>query len=278
MQSGRYILTFEYDTQKYRLTTYKKNGVNESQNSDVINQTMSDKKKKKNLGMTDVIEIVNEDIVNIDAGLIENEKFDFRLQKNISKITIKNSKGVTVTEYNNAKLAKMEVDAKYLEGSTAQIEYNFLVINEGELAGYINDIIDYIPNDLQFSSDINTDWHIQEDGKLHNTSLSNKLINPGETVSISLILTKELKNDNLGYTINTAEIAKQSNDLGISDIDSEPGNNNDAEDDFSKAEVIISIKTGAVYVITTIAFTIAILSIAGIVIIKLKKRRGHIND
>ena len=44
----------------------------------------------------------------------------------------------------------MEVDRKYVEGSTVQIEYNLLITNEGNLEGYVNDIVDLLPNDLEF--------------------------------------------------------------------------------------------------------------------------------
>ena len=173
----------------------------------------------------------------------------------------------------------MEVDRKYVEGSTVQIEYNLLITNEGNLEGYVNDIVDLLPNDLEFNTNVNNNWYMSSDGKLHNTSLNNKLIKPGETISIPLILTKTLTNNNLGYTINTAEIAKQSNDLGATDIDSLPGNNNDTEDDYSKAEVILSVKTGTTILIISIIITIiTILTIAGLIIVFLRKRGENIND
>lgn len=52
--------------------------------------------------------------------------------------------------------------------------------------------------------------------------------------------------ENVGLSNNTAELIEVSNDLGLADIDSTPGNKNTAEDDFGKADVIITIKTGGI--------------------------------
>ena len=53
-----------------------------------------------------------------------------------------------------------------------------------------------------------------------------------------------MTNENAGISNNTAEISESSNDLGLTDIDSTPGNKNAKEDDFGSADVIIAVKTG----------------------------------
>ena len=55
-----------------------------------------------------------------------------------------------------------------------------------------------------------------------------------------------MTNENTGLSNNTAELAEVSNDLGLNDIDSTPGNKNTSEDDFGKADVIIAVKTGGI--------------------------------
>ena len=52
-----------------------------------------------------------------------------------------------------------------------------------------------------------------------------------------------MTSENVGLSNNTAELIEVSNDLGLPDIDSTPGNKNVSEDDFGKADVIITIKT-----------------------------------
>ena len=55
-----------------------------------------------------------------------------------------------------------------------------------------------------------------------------------------------MTSENVGLSNNTAELIEVSNDLGLPDIDSTPGNKNVSEDDFGKADVIITIKTGGI--------------------------------
>ena len=114
------------------------------------------------------------------------------------------------------------------------------------VAGYANKIVDYKAKDLDFSSTLNPEWYQDVSGNLYNTTLSSRLIHPGETVETQLILTKTMTTENTGLSNNTAEIAESSNDQGFADIDSIPGNKNESEDDYSSADVIIAVKTGGI--------------------------------
>ena len=244
LSSGKYIVAYEYDTTKYRTTTYKKAEVIEENNSNVISKEISINGETKKMAVTDIIEITDTSVSRINAGFAEKEVVDFKLDKYVTKVTLQNNKGTTVKEYKNAKLAKLEINPKEVEKSIVLIEYTIDVTNEGELEGYVGEILDYIPNDLKFSSEINKDWYISTDGTLHNITLANEKLSVGETKQVKLILTKTMTEDNLGLIINSAEIGKASNEFDIEDIDSTPGNKVDGEDDQSKAEVIVSLTTG----------------------------------
>ena len=112
--------------------------------------------------------------------------------------------------------------------------------------------------------------YISDNGNVYNASLANTLINPGETKEITLLLTKKMTGESTGVINNNAEIYESYNDLGISDIDSTPGNKVQNEDDISSADAIIGIKTGEVYVYIIITFvSIAILGV-GIYLINKK--------
>ena len=52
--------------------------------------------------------------------------------------------------------------------------------------------------------------------------------------------------DNTGTIINKSEINAHNNESMLEDIDSTPGNKNESEDDMSRADVIISVRTGGV--------------------------------
>lgn len=269
---GEYMVVFEYDLTKYRLTSYRKEGIAENQNSDFINKNIKIENESKNVAISDIIKIQNADEINIDAGLIENEVFDMSLEKYVSRITLQNKQGTIVKEYNKTQLAKLEIDAKQISGSTVLIEYTINVTNEGEIDGYVNEIVDYMPNDLRFISEINKQWYTSTDNTLHTVAFTNEKIAPGETKTITLTLVKTMTQNNTGIVVNTAEIAKQSNDLNLQDIDSIAGNRKEGEDDISTAEVVLSIRTGGTTIIIGIVTTVVLLVITGIVIYILRRK------
>lgn len=273
ISSGKYYVVFDFDTDKYRITDYKKIGVDEKESSNVIIKEVTIEGTTKKVAITDEIEIENEDYSNINMGLIEKEIFDMSLDKYVSKIIIQNKQGTTTKEYAKTQLAKIEIDKKYLANSTVIIEYTINVTNNGELAGYIGDIIDYIPDDLTFSSEINKDWFIGADKNLHNTSTENEELKPGETKTFTLTLTKTMTENNTGTVINTAEIGKATNAYEIEDTDSTPGNKVNGEDDISTAEVIISIKTGEIYINLIVILTVIVI-VGGIILLK-KRKEGE---
>lgn len=267
LNEGNYIVMFEYDSLLYSITQYQKEGVNNTRNSDVVQK----EKDGKIVAMSDNINITDTNISSIDAGFIKNMKFDLSLDKSISKVTVRSKAGTDEDIYNKSKLAKIEIGAKYIEGSMVVVEYEIEVKNEGEVQGYATDIVDYMPKDLAFSPEMNKDWFVGADGNLHSTSLADKVIKPGESRILTLVLTKQMTADNTGRSVNIAEIANAKNDLSIIDEDSVPGNRNDNEDDISKAELIISIRTGALFI--AIGVIVAILSLIIVAYVIYKKRK-----
>ena len=272
---GQYIAIFEYDAGKYALTTYKAEGVNETQNSDVRLNELLIEEEKQEVASTDILHIDAENISNIDIGLIELQNFDLKLDKYVNRIIVQNSAGTTTREYNNATMAKIELDAKQIKGSNVIIEYNIVVTNIGEVAGYARNLIDYLPGELQFSSELNKDWY-EKGNALYTTALANDIIYPGESRTVTLILTKTMGEDNL-VTRNHAEIYEAYNDLGLEDGNSTPGNNVSGENDMGSADVIVSIRTGGV-IYMTIGIIVAIVVLAGILAAIIVKRKNEKED
>lgn len=271
--SGKYIVVFEYNKTQYALTKYKAENVDESRNSDVMTNELSIENEKQQVASTDIIEINNENVSNINIGLIELKNFNFRLDKYISKILIQNSAGTTVKEYTDATVAKAELDGKKINGTTVIIEYEIKVTNIGEVDGYVRKIVDYMPSDLKFSSELNKDWY-QTGTDLYNTSLANEKITAGQSKSVKLTLTKAMTENNTGLINNTAEIAESYNELGIADSKSTPGNRVNGESDYGSADAILSLKTGGeVYIAITIIAIIA-LGIPTFIIIRKKYIKG----
>lgn len=267
--NGKYIVVFDYDNSQYVITRYRVNGVTEAENSKAILSELLIDNERKQMAATDILEVQNNNISNINIGLAPLENFDLALNKYVSKILIQNAKGTTVREYDNETIAKVELDAKTINGSTVIIEYKIAVTNQGEVDGYAKKIADYTTSDLKFSSELNKDWY-QVGDTLYTESLANEKIKAGETKTVTLTLTKAMTEDNTGLMPNTAEIVEDYNELGIADTNSTPGNRVKEENDFGLAEVMLSIRTG-VAMYTTIGIVIAGILAATVVVI-IKKR------
>ena len=78
-----------------------------------------------------------------------------------------------------------------------------------------------------------------------------------------------MNNNNTGTVTNIAEIYEASNDKNAEDINSIPGDKIEGQNDMSKVEVIIAVKTGkiALYII----LTLIVLTILGFGINKVRK-------
>ena len=162
-----------------------------------------------------------------------------------------------------------------MSGSTVIVEYNIIVTNVGEVAGYARSIVDYMPSDLEFNSELNKDWY-ESNNSLYTSALENDIINPGESRTVTLTLTKTMGEDNV-VSRNNAEIYEDYNDLGIEDGNSTPGNKASGENDMGSADVIISIRTGGV-IYMTIGVVIAIIVVAGAtagIIVKRKNSKSE---
>ena len=266
---GKYIVVFDYDSSKYTLTAYEKEGVDVNKTSKVVSKKITLNNREKYYGVTDSIEISERSIGNINMGLVKSKEFDLKLEKTVNKIIVQNSKETKIYNYENASLAKVEIPAKTINNTNVIVEYQIKVTNQGELDGYAKKIVDYIPEGLKFSSELNKDWY-QSDNSLYNSTLANEKIMPGESKVITLSLIKTMTSEETGTYTNIAEIAEDYNDAGVVDINSVPNNKKDGENDISKAELILAVSTGkiAMYIML---FSISTMILAtGIYFIKTK--------
>lgn len=253
---GKYTVIFLYDTANYSSTSYKKEGIDETKNSDAIDTQITLDGVKKTATITEEITISDSNIYNIDLGLVVNPKFDLKLDKTVSKITVQDNTGTKTYNYEDTKLAKRDLVGKQISSTTIVVEYKIKVTNEGAVSGYVKKIADYLPTELKFSSELNKDWYQGDNGAIYNASLANTLINPGETKEVTLLLTKKLSEENIGLIHNSAEIYEAYNDLGLEDIDSTPGNKQTDEDDISSADVLLTVKTGETILFIGLSLTI----------------------
>ena len=279
LQNGSYLVVFKYDTVLYTTTTYRKEGVETSINSDAVATKIEQEGKKENGGVTDTIQINGASVSNIDIGLVQAEKFSLQLDKSITKITVQNAQGTNTETFDKTKLAKYDIAAKYLSGTTVYVEYTITATNNGDLAGFASEIVDYIPQGMTFNSNLNPDWYTGTDGYLYTKALADSELAKGESKEITLVLTKQMTAENTGLVSNTAEIADDFNIYSVSDHNSTVGNKAQGEDDMSTADTILTVKTGEslIYVSAIIISLILGSAVAFVVyerVLKNKRKGG----
>ena len=184
-----------------------------------------------------------------DIEKIKVQSFDLALRKWVTKtIVIEDGKEqVTETghqaEDNPEEVVKVELEKSKLDRVVVKFEYKIRVTNEGEVAGYVKEITDYIPEGLRFVAVENPDWE-EKDGKIVTDKLANTLLSPGESTEVSILLTWINREDNMGLKVNVAEISKDYNQYETPDIDSTPNNKVEGEDDIDDAPVRLIAKIG----------------------------------
>ena len=262
IDKGQYIVVFLYDTNSYKITEYQKEGVLDSKNCDAITKTIGIDGDAVTAGLTNTL-TAESNLRNIDIGLIEKKSFDLEIKKYISKIDVQTNDGkVKEYTYDNKQFAKVEIHSKKVNGATVVIEYKMVVTNTGEVEGKAVQIVDKLPNGLNFRSELNSNWY-ESDGKLYTNSLSEKTLGIGEREEISLVLTKQINSNDIGTVVNNASIGISNNDKAIEDINN--------ENDSSDAQVIIGVSTGLAQWLGMTIGTLVVLSILAIMIWKNKK-------
>jgi uncharacterized repeat protein (TIGR01451 family) len=249
LPKGNYYVIFNYDTTTYELAS-----------SNVIAKEYT-KLDGSVCAITSDIQL-NSNQQNVNLGLVFLPEFDLKIENYITKTIVQNTAGTTTTEFTNSKLAKIEIPSKVLSGSTVLIEYTIKITNNGDLAGNIQEITDYLPDNVKFNSELNSDWYIGTDGNIYNNSLANTTIASGETKTLTLVLTKNMTTSNVGTTKNTVEITKYTNSRELKDV-----NTSDNKD---YAEIVIGIKTGDVVMYITLVILSIIIIAGGVYFIKKK--------
>ena len=267
LSEGKYFVIFKYDEKIYGTTIYETPNTPELYNSNAIEKEIIENGQTFKAAVTDTIDL-NQTLSDVNLGLIEKSKFDLKLEKYITKITVQNGQGVKEYNFDNSKLAKVEVPASQIAKTTAVIEYTIKVTNEGNIPGYAKNIVDYKLAELNFNSGLNNEWYAGNDGNVYTTTLQNTLINPGESKEVKLVLTKSMNSNNVGFTNNVAEIYEAYNEYGLDDKNSTPANNAQGENDRSSADSAIIVKTGEQAIYIVLAIIVLLIIITGVATIK----------
>ncbi len=211
---------------------------------------------------------------DIDIEKIKVLYFDLSLRKWVTESIVTVDGKTTVTksgheaEDDPEAPMKVEIQTANINKTTVKFRFSIRVTNEGEIAGYAKELIDYIPEGLEFVPEDNPEWEVTEDGRVITTQLADTLLQPGESATVEIVLKWINGKDNMGEKVNWAEISQDENEYDSPDIDSTPGNNEKDEDDIDEAPVLLTPATGKApsYIILTLS-CMSILA-AGIILIK----------
>ena len=216
-----------------------------------------------------------EDEDDIDIEKVKVKYFDLALEKIVSEYSIKQNGKTTVTKTGHKfgvqpePPVKVELVNSMVKSAVIKFKYQIKVTNEGEIAGYAEEVKDYIPSGLKFVKEDNPKWTMLEDGNTVTTDqLKDKLLQPGESAVVEITLQWINGQNNFGLKQNWAEISKDKNDSDSPDIDSVPNNKKEGEDDIDDASVLLSVKTGSAENYIVITGSILAIVSAGIVLIK----------
>ena len=255
--SGKYTIRFDYDGKEYIAAQYKVSGIDDSINSDAIEE-------EEGRAISDNIEVVDRDIM-VDLGLQKRDNFDISVNKYISTSTVIRNGKEKVEKYDkNTKISKLEIRSKELENTEIKLEYSIVIKNEGTVNGVVETVKDYLPKTLSFNEKDNVGWQLGKDGVLYNETLYNTVLKPGETKELKLVLNKIMTEDNTGTISNKVE---------ITGVKTEKALDENEENNVATQEMIITVGTGRVIsILVLFAFVIAnVVLITGIKTGKIKK-------
>ena len=259
---GEYYVLFEYDTEKYNITDYQIADVSSSKNNDVITKKVNINGEIKTVGLTNTINL-NTNYTNIDLGLKEKKTFDLKIEQFVQKITVTNSKGTKEYTYNDKNFAKIEIHSKQYVGSTIVIEYKIRVTNIGDLDGKVYEIIEEIPSELDFHSELNNGWTMSLANTYSNISFANRDIKPGESIEAVITLSKKLDNDTAGNIKTVAKLGATESSKHTEDMN--------AENNTATVEVIIGVATGLQIALRVMGSTILGIICIALLILFMRK-------
>lgn len=227
---GSYVVQFSYNKDNFGVTDYTKKGNSNSSNSNIVSTTQN----KETVAKTEVIRLQNGETDYANAGFVMNKKFDVSIKNQLVKLTVNSDQGTKTYDLKENNNTKIKMEEKYLKNSLILMEYEITVANIGEVEGCVNLINNQIPKEMKFSSELNTDWYEGENGIIYSVALANKVLKPGETKILKLVLIKDDKISSKYTNItNTTTIIDCSNAYLI----------NDKEEENNKATTEYTIET-----------------------------------
>ena len=190
----------------------------------------------------------DQDIENLIPQILELD-----LLKYVTQVQVTEDGKTTTTNTNNVGnhdtdiIPKVEINKKKINTTTVKYIYTIKVINVSDVAGNPQEIIDYVPEGLEFIAKDNPQWKEKSSNKIVSTdALVNKTLQPGESADVKITLEWVNNANNMGLKHNVAQMA-------------------DKED---YADVLLSIKTGQVQLYILLGASVLLVLAGGVFLIK----------
>ena len=219
-------------------------------------------------------DVWNEGEDDQDIEKVKVQYFDLSLRKWVTEaIVIKNGEQTITQTGHKAEddpesIVSVDLKDKDIKDVTVKFKYSIRVTNEGNIAGYVKEIKDYIPEGLIFVAEDNQLWTQLDEDTIITTQTENILLEPGESTEVEVVLTWDKEKQYFGLMNNIAEISKDDNDFDSPDVDSTPDNQKQGEDDIDDAPVMVTVKTGQIIMYIAISMVVLLAIFGGIILIK----------
>ena len=179
---------------------------------------------------------------------------NLKVKKEIISLNINENK-----QNKESKLEKVEINRKQISNTNIQVTYKITVENSGEV---VTDAIleEIIPNGMQMLQEKKNEW--TKNGEKAYISVNK--IKPQEKQEYLFTLDWLSNESNMGTLKNQVKLIDVKNEDGI-----EENNTADNED---YADLILSISTGVKTYIYIMCIIIAVLTITGIVLLKIRRK------
>ncbi len=238
LKEGEYSVVYNYDEDSY---------VSAPETSETV-------EIEEGVAVTDTIKIENNSLSNVNAGLVEKEKFDLKINQYLTNASIQIGDENEVLDFENLSLAKLEINPKDIDKAIVKLTYKIVVTNVGSVSGRATSIVDYIPNGMTFYQSENENWSAGViKGSVYNDELKGMDIAPGESKEIMLILTKNMTEDNTGVVSNKVRIAYSESDSRLTEA---------VSNNFATQETILTLTQGVSYKLVSV-ISVSVIAMIG---------------
>lgn len=191
LEPGFYRVRLEYSNATYDLAL-RYGSENTATDSDAykISDGLAEISGKFVPGTRDGIDLTvfdNNNVENMDMGLIPRQVFGFTMKKYITQVDLNYNNTLDSKKYNNE--STVSINVRNTLNATAKVYYGMAITNTSTIAGYIKNVHENLPQDLIFDENdpYNAQWK-KVGNELQSTVYENDLVEPGETKYLQIAL------------------------------------------------------------------------------------------